>query len=104
MRILHAFNDYLPATMNWAGNIITHTPAAELFVAAARFLKTNFFFSNITYVEFPLREGDWNSTSRFAALADRGVRLARRLAYPRLLKARIGDVDRIARASRQYLR
>jgi colanic acid/amylovoran biosynthesis glycosyltransferase len=79
--------------MNWAGNLITNTPDAELFVAAARFLKTNFFYPNVTYVEFPLREGDWPSGSRFGALADRGVRLARRLTYPRLLKARIGAVD-----------
>jgi colanic acid/amylovoran biosynthesis glycosyltransferase len=108
MKVLHLFNDYLPNSMNWAANLITNTPDADLYVGASRFLKTNFFAADVAYIEFPLREGEWPTGWRFAPVLDRGTRWMRRHFYPLFLRARIGDVDIIhchfATAGWEFLR
>jgi colanic acid/amylovoran biosynthesis glycosyltransferase len=53
MRVVHLFDRYLNSTMNWAWQLIRHTPGAEVWIAAPLILDNHFREPGWQYLESP---------------------------------------------------
>ena len=50
MKVLHLYDKYLNTTMNWAYELMLHTPETDVYVGAAEFVENRFKVTDFQYV------------------------------------------------------
>jgi colanic acid/amylovoran biosynthesis glycosyltransferase len=50
MKVLHLYDKYLNTTMNWAYELMLHTPETDVYVGAAEFVENRFKVADFQYV------------------------------------------------------
>jgi colanic acid/amylovoran biosynthesis glycosyltransferase len=107
LRVLEAVNSYLPSTENWIYRLIGNLPDTDIVIASKRFLKCNFYASDFSYLEFPLKRIETNDITFSVYLFNKLVALALRILYYPYITKYAGKIDLIhshfASAGWEYL-
>lgn len=95
LRVLEAVNPYLPGTENWIYTLISNLPDTDVVIASKRFLKCNFYASDFSYLEFPLKRIETDNITFLVHIFNALVALVLRILYFPYITKYAGKIDLI---------